>query len=67
MSGASISEGFTTTFCSSEDRKVLSNDTIEVWKAGIIGGYKDRSVSIFFFFVNFIHLRITVYFNQQRH
>ena len=35
-------------FCSSEDRKVLSNDTIEVCKAGIIGGYKDRSVSIFF-------------------
>ena len=43
----SVFEGFTTTFCSSEDRKVLSNDTIEVWEAGIIGGYKDRSVSIF--------------------
>ena len=43
----SIFEGFSTTFCSSEDRKVLMNDTIELWKAGIIGGYKDRSVSVF--------------------
>ena len=34
-------------FCSSEDRKVLSNDTVEVWEAGIIGGYKDKSVSTF--------------------
>ena len=26
---------------------MLTNDTIELWKAGIIGSYKDRSVSIF--------------------
>ena len=44
MSGASLKAA---TFCSSEDRKVLLNDTIEVWKGGIIGGYKERSVSIF--------------------
>ena len=28
-------------------RIVLLNDTTEVWKAGVLGGYKDRSVSIF--------------------
>ena len=43
-----IFEGFTATFCSSEDKKVLLNDTVKVWKTGMIGGYEDRLVSTFF-------------------
>ena len=43
----SISEDFTATFCSSEDGKMLSNNTVKVWKTGIIGGYEDSLASIF--------------------
>ena len=43
----SISEDFTATFCSSEDGKMLWNNTVKVWKTGIIGGYEDSLASIF--------------------
>ena len=47
MSGASLKASLPRFVAVREDRKVLTNDTIELWKAGIIGSYKDRSVSIF--------------------
>ena len=47
MSETSLKASLPRFSCSNEDNKVPSNDTIEVWKAGIIGGYKDRTVGIF--------------------
>ena len=40
-------EGFFVTFCSCKDGKVLFNRIIRIWKTRIIGGYEDRSLSIF--------------------